>query len=87
MSLSYFGIGASLQLDEDYVQIVNIIPGGPAAIDGKLKPKDRITGVAQGPEGDMVDVIGWRLDDVVESFRRAPCPARARRSSRLHAIR
>jgi carboxyl-terminal processing protease len=69
MSLSYFGIGASLQLDEDYVQIVNIIPGGPAAIDGKLKPKDRITGVAQGPEGDIVDVIGWRLDDVVDLIR------------------
>ena len=69
MSLSYFGIGASLQLDEDYVQIVNIIPGGPAAVDGKLKPKDRITGVAQGPEGEMVDVIGWRLDDVVDLIR------------------
>ena len=69
MSLSYFGIGASLQLDEDYVQIVSIIPGGPAAIDGKLKPNDRITGVAQGPEGDMVDVVGWRLDDVVELIR------------------
>ncbi len=69
MSLSYFGIGASLQLDEDYVQIVNIIAGGPAAIDGKLKPKDRITGVAQGPEGEMVDVIGWRLDDVVDLIR------------------
>ena len=69
MSLSYFGIGASLQLDEDYVQIVNIIPGGPAAIDGKLKPKDRITGVAQGHEGEMVDVIGWRLDDVVDLIR------------------
>jgi len=69
MSLSYFGIGASLQLDEDYVQIVNIIAGGPAAIDGKLKPKDRITGVAQGHEGEMVDVIGWRLDDVVDLIR------------------
>ena len=69
MSLSYFGIGASLQLDEDYVQIVNIIPGGPAAIDGKLKPKDRITGVAQGAEGEMVDVVGWRLDDVVDLIR------------------
>jgi carboxyl-terminal processing protease len=69
MSLSYFGIGASLQLDEDYVQIVNIIPGGPAAIDGKLKPKDRITGVAQGAEGEIVDVIGWRLDDVVDLIR------------------
>jgi len=69
MSLSYFGIGASLQLDDDYVQIVSIIPGGPAAIDGKLKPNDRITAVAQGPEGDMVDVVGWRLDDVVDLIR------------------
>jgi carboxyl-terminal processing protease len=69
MSLSYFGIGASLQLDDDYVQIVTIIPGGPAAIDCKLKPNDRITGVAQGPEGDMVDVVGWRLDDVVDLIR------------------
>ncbi len=69
MSLSYFGIGASLQSDEDYVQIINIIPGGPAAIDGKLKPNDRITGVAQGADGDMVDVVGWRLDDVVDLIR------------------
>lgn len=69
MSLSYFGIGASLQTEDDYVQIINIIPGGPAAIDGSLKPKDRITGVAQGVDGEMVDVIGWRLDDVVELIR------------------
>lgn len=69
MSLSYFGIGASLQTEDDYVQIVSIIPGGPAAIDGSLSPKDRITGVAQGVEGDMLDVIGWRLDDVVDLIR------------------
>jgi len=69
MSLSYFGIGASLQTEDDYVQIINIIPGGPAAMDGKLKPKDRITGVAQGGDGEMVDVVGWRLDDVVELIR------------------
>lgn len=69
MSLSYFGIGASLQTDEDYVQIISIIPGGPAAIDGKLKPNDRITGVAQGGDGEMVDVVGWRLDDVVDLIR------------------
>jgi carboxyl-terminal processing protease len=69
MSLSYFGIGASLQLDDDYVQVINIIPGGPAAIDGKLQPKDRITGVAQGEDGEVVDVIGWRLDDVVQLIR------------------
>ena len=69
MSLSYFGIGASLQTEDDFVKIAGIIPGGPAAIDGRLKPEDRITGVAQGSDGEVVDVIGWRLDDVVELIR------------------
>jgi len=69
MSLSYFGIGASLQTEDDFVKIVGIIPGGPAAIDGKLQANDRITGVAQGLEGDVEDVIGWRLDDVVDLIR------------------
>lgn len=69
MSLSYFGIGASLQPDEDYVKVIGIIPGGPAAIDGKLKPNDLITGVAEGDDGEMVDVVGWRLDDVVDKIR------------------
>ena len=69
MSLSYFGIGASLQTEDDYVHIVNIIPGGPAAADGSLKPNDKITGVAQGEDGEIVDVIGWRLDDVVDLIR------------------
>ncbi len=69
MSLSYFGIGASLQTEDDFVKIVGIIPGGPAAIDGKLQPNDRITGVAQGLEGEVEDVIGWRLDDVVDLIR------------------
>ena len=69
MSLSYFGIGASLQTEDDYVHIVNIIPGGPASIDGSLNPEDKIIGVAQGGDGVMVDVIGWRLDDVVDLIR------------------
>jgi len=69
MSLSYFGIGASLQTEDDYVQIVNIIPGGPASVDGSLSPNDKIIGVAQGEDGNMVDVIGWRLDDVVDLIR------------------
>ena len=69
MSLSYFGIGASLQSDDDFVKIAAIIPGGPAAMDGSLKPEDRITGVAQGSDGEVVDVIGWRLDDVVDLIR------------------
>lgn len=69
MSLSYEGIGASLQLDDDYVTVSNILPGGPAAADGTLKPKDRITAVGQGTDGAMTDVIGWRLDDVVQLIR------------------
>lgn len=69
MSLSYQGIGASLQLDDDFVQVMNVIPGGPAAIDGRLKPNDRITAVGQGGTGEMVDVVGWQLDDVVQLIR------------------
>lgn len=69
MSLSYFGIGASLQTEDDFVMVSNIIPGGPAAIDGSLQPKDKITAVAQGEDGELVDVIGWRLDDVVQLIR------------------
>lgn len=94
MSLSYEGIGASLQSDDDYVKVMNIIPGGPAAAKGDPQPNDRIIGVGQGPDGEIVDVIGWRLDDVVQlirgpggrSFvcnccRRAPRPATKARSS------
>ncbi len=68
MSLSYDGIGASLQLEDDYVKVMEIIPGGPAQIDGQLKKEDRITAV--GEDGaEPVDVIGWRLDDVVQKIR------------------
>jgi carboxyl-terminal processing protease len=69
MSLNYEGIGASLQLIDDYVTVMNVIPGGPAAVAGTLKPNDRITGVGQGPSGPMTDVVGWRLDDVVQLIR------------------
>ena len=69
MSLSYDGIGASLQLTNDYVTVINVIPGGPAQLDGQLKPDDRITGVGQGNDGEVIDVIGWRLDDVVQMIR------------------
>jgi len=69
MSLSYDGIGASLQLIDDYVTIMNIIPGGPASIEGTLGPNDRITAVGQDDDKELVDVIGWRLDDVVRMIR------------------
>jgi len=69
MSLSYQGIGASLQLEDDLVAVLNIIPGGPAAIDGRLSPNDRITAVGQGKTEEMVDVVGWALDDVVQLIR------------------
>jgi carboxyl-terminal processing protease len=69
MSLSYQGIGASLQLDDELVQVLNIIGGGPASIDGRLEPNDRITAVGQGNDGEMVDVVGWQLDDVVQLIR------------------
>jgi carboxyl-terminal processing protease len=68
MSLSYDGIGASLQLEDDYVKVMNIIAGGPAQVDGRLKEEDRITAVGEGT-GELVDVIGWRLDDVVQKIR------------------
>ncbi len=69
MSLSYEGIGASLQLVDDYVTVLNVLPGGPAASSGVLTANDRIIGVAEGRRGKFVDVIGWRLDDVVQIIR------------------
>ncbi|MGH8221160.1 MAG: carboxy terminal-processing peptidase [Steroidobacteraceae bacterium] len=69
MSLNYEGIGASLQSVDDYVTIMNILPGGPAAVAGTLKANDRIVGVGQGKDGAFTDVIGWRLDDVVQLIR------------------
>jgi carboxyl-terminal processing protease len=69
MSLSYEGIGASLQLTDDYVTVIDVIAGGPAAISGKLTANDRITAVGEGKSGELTDVIGWRLDDVVQKIR------------------
>ena len=69
MKLSYVGIGASLQLVDDHVTVMNVIPGGPAAVSGQIKANDRITAVGQGKAGELVDVVGWRLDDVVQLIR------------------
>jgi carboxyl-terminal processing protease len=69
MRLSLEGIGAVLQRDDEFTVIRSIVPGGPAALSGKLKVGDRIVAVGQGREGPMVDVVGWRIDDVVELIR------------------
>jgi carboxyl-terminal processing protease len=69
MKLSLEGIGALLGRVAEYTTITSIVPGGPADQDGRLKAGDRITAVGQGREGKMVDVIGWRIDDVVDLIR------------------
>ncbi len=69
MSLSLEGIGALLGRETEYTTIASVVPGGPAAMDGRLKGGDRITAVGQGQDGKMVDVIGWRVDDVVDLIR------------------
>ena len=68
MSLSLEGIGAVLQSDNDQVKIVRLVPAGPAAKTKQVAPADKIIGVAQGDK-EMVDVIGWRLDEVVKLIR------------------
>ena len=68
MNLSLEGIGAVLRAEEDYTVIQSVISGGPAEQSKQLKSKDRIVGVAQGYD-DFEDIIGWRLDDVVEKIK------------------
>lgn len=68
MSLSLEGIGAVLQSDNEYTKVVRLVPGGPAAKQGQLQPADRIVSVAQDEE-KPVNVIGWRLDEVVDLIR------------------
>ncbi len=68
MSLSLQGIGAVLQSDEEYTKITRLVPAGPAAKSQQLAPADRIIGVAQGND-EMVDVVGWRLGEVVKLIR------------------
>lgn len=69
MAQSFEGIGARLQSDNDYTKIAEILPGGPAEKSKLIHANDRIIGVAQGDEGEMVDVIGWRLDEVVKLIK------------------
>jgi carboxyl-terminal processing protease len=69
MSASVEGVGATLNVQDDYVTVVTVIPGGPAFIGEALAPDDRIIGVAQGEDGAFEDVVGWRLIDVVQLIR------------------
>ncbi|QNH05426.1 carboxy terminal-processing peptidase [Pseudomonas sp. B11D7D] len=68
MSLSLEGIGAVLQSDNEHVKVVRLVPAGPAEKSKQIAPADKIVGVAQGKD-EMVDVIGWRLDEVVKLIR------------------
>jgi carboxyl-terminal processing protease len=69
LSLSLEGIGAALQTEDEYTVVQRVIPGGPASASGQLQAQDRITAVGQGSKGALVDVVGWRLDDVVDLIR------------------
>jgi len=69
MSRSLEGIGARLSKEGDYTVVVDIVPGGPAFRSNQLHKYDRISGVAQGNDGEIVDVVGWRNDDVVKLIR------------------
>jgi carboxyl-terminal processing protease len=69
MSLSLEGIGAVLQLEDEYTKVVSLVTAGPADKAGVIKPNDKIVAVGQGQDGDMIDVIGWRLDEVVQLIR------------------
>lgn len=69
MSLSLEGIGAVLQADNEFTKVVRLVAGGPAQKQGQLSTADRIVAVGQGEDGEMVDVIGWRLDEVVQLIR------------------
>ncbi|BCB25358.1 tail-specific protease [Sulfurimicrobium lacus] len=71
MKLSLVGIGATLAEKDDYTTIRELVPGGPAALSGKLEIGDRIVGVSQGQGGVITDVLGWRLDDTVALIRGA----------------
>src|SRR5260370_16882811 len=68
MSLSYEGIGASLQLTDDYVTVIDVIAGGPAATSGKLSPTDPITALAEGNTAHLTHVIACPLADALHKI-------------------
>ncbi len=69
MSLSLEGVGAVLRNENEYTIVQQVVAGGPAAKSGRLQPEDRIVAVAQGSAGSWADIIGWRLEKVVDLIR------------------
>ncbi len=69
MSQSLEGIGAMLREEDNYIKIVDVIPGGPAFKGKQLKQEDRVMGVAQGDDGKFVDIVGWFVDDAVKLIK------------------
>lgn len=71
MSLSLEGIGAVLQKEDEYTKVVSVVPGGPADKQGELKATDRIIAIGEGEDCEFIDIVGWRLDEVVDRIRGA----------------
>ncbi len=69
MRLSLEGIGAVLKGDSEYTEVLRTVAGGPAKQSGEVHAGDRIVGVGQGEDGEIEDVVGWRLQDVVDKIR------------------
>jgi len=95
MKLSLEGIGALLQTEGEYVKVSSLVPGGPADKGNALEPADRIVAVGQGEDGEMVNVVGMRLDEVVDLIRGPKgstvrleiIPAKAVDVTRTHTVR
>ena len=69
MSLKLSGIGALLGVEDDHTKIINLVPGGPAEKSGKINPEDKITRIRQIGSPNYTDVVGWRIDEVVDLIR------------------
>ena len=69
MSLKLNGIGALLGVEDDYTKIISLVPGGPAEKSGKINPEDKISKIRQQDAKEFIDVVGWRIDEVVDLIR------------------
>ena len=69
MNLSFEGIGAILGYEDEKAKIQELMPGGPAIKSNKIRVGDKIIRVGQGKNGRLINVVGWRLDDIVEKIR------------------